>query len=323
LEVIEGEKWVREYPENPPDEWFFKLKGQRVLFCDWGWYLMDISSASWREYWAGEVLRQLRTNAADGIFVDSLFPPNYYGGDKFDPNLPDLDRTFEKTWSTQIEDFIAFGQSGDLADYYFIPNAGEWVNGRDVTDYSGADGIMVEGFGRWSYGEYFLAQEGDWQLQMDRVLSMVNLDKIVLLQQYVNKDDMEDRLFLLGSYLLVKGHHTYLNFELSSEPEWFPEYEIPIGTPVGGIPPSISTMWRSDWELYTRTYSNGLVLVNPSDKLQEVVFQKIYYQAFPYGGGIVPSDGDVSDWVVDYVPVTNISLGPNEAVILLDMLPEQ
>lgn len=323
LEVIEGEKWVREYPENPPDEWFFKLEDQRVLFCDWGWYLMDISNASWREYWANEVLRQLRTNAADGIFVDSLFPPNYYGGNKFEPNLPDLDQTFEKTWSTQIEDFIAFGQSGGLTNYYFIPNVGEWVNGRDITDYSGADGIMVEGFGRWSYGEYFLAQEGDWQLQMDRVLGMVNLDKIILLQQYVNKDDMEDRLFLLGSYLLVKGHHTYLNFEFSSEPEWFPEYEIPIGTPVGGIPPSISTMWRSDWELYTRTYSNGLVLVNPSDKLQEVVFQKTYYQAFPYGGGIVPADGDVSDWVVDYVPVTSVSLGPNEAVILLDVLPGQ
>ena len=323
LEIIEGEKWIREYPENPPDEWFFEFEDQRVLFCDWGWYIMDISNVSWREYWAGEVLRQLRANAADGVFVDGLFPPNYYGSDKFDPNLPAVDQTFEETWSSHIEDFIAFGQAGELADYNFIPNVGEWVTGRDITDYSGADGVMVEGFGRWTDGEYFSAQEGDWQLQMDRIVGMTNLDKIILLQQYVNKDDVRDRLFLLGSYLLVKGRHTYLNLELSTEPEWFPEYEIPIGTPVGGLPSSISSLWRSDWGVYARAYSNGLVLVNPFDKAQEVVFQKTYYQAFPYGGGIVPADGDVSGWEVDYVPVVSVSLDPNQAVILLDALPER
>jgi hypothetical protein len=250
-----------------------------------------------------------------------LFPPNYYGGDKFNPPLPELDPAFESSWTTQIEALIAFGQSGDLADYYFIPNAGTWVNGRDVTDYSDADGLMVEGFGRWPYDEYFLAQDGDWQLQMDRVLGMVNLDKIVLLQQMVNQEDLPDRLFLLGSYLLVKGRHTYLNLELSTVPEWFPEYELPIGTPVGGIPASISSLWRPDWELYARTYSQGLVLVNPSDQAREVTFQKTYYQAVPHGGGVVPIDGDLSAWGVDYLPVTRVSLGPNQAAILLDELP--
>jgi len=160
-------------------------------------------------------------------------------------------------------------------------------------------------------------------MQADRILSMVNLDKIVLLQQYVNEvDDIHDRLFLLSSYLLVKGNHTYINFEFSSEPEWFPEYEIPIGTPFGGIPSSISSLWRSDWRVYARVYNNGLVLVNPSDQTQEVIFQKTYYQAFPYGGGIVPADGEISGWEVDYVPVTNVSLGPNRAAILLEDLPE-
>ena len=321
LEVIEGEKRLREYPEDPPDEWFFKWKGQRVFLCDWGWYVMDISNASWREYWTGEVLRQLRTNAADGVFVDSLFPPNYYGGDKFEPDLPGLDQTFEETWSSQIEDFIADGQAGELADYYLIPNAGVWVTGRDITDYSGADGVMVEGFGRWSEGDYFSVQEGDWQTQMDRILAMVGLDKVILLQQYVNKDDIEDRMFLLGGYLLVKGRHTYLNFELSSQPEWFPEYEIPIGSPVGGIPRSISSLWRYDWGVYARTYTNGLVLVNPSDKSQEVVLQKTYYQALPSGGGIVPENGDVSQWGVDYIPVKTITLLPNQGAVLLVEAP--
>ncbi|HET9913182.1 MAG TPA: putative glycoside hydrolase, partial [Anaerolineales bacterium] len=181
----------------------------------------------------------------------------------------------------------------------------------------------VEGFGRWTEGEYFSAQEGDWQMQMDRILRMVSLDKIVLLQQYVDKENVEDRLFLLGSYLLVKGHHTYLNFEFSTEPEWFPEYEIPIGTPVGGTPQSISSLWHADLGVYARTYTNGLVLVNPSDKPQEIVFQKTGYQAVPSGGGIVPADGDISDWTVGYVQVTAVTLAPNQAAVLLVEPPQR
>jgi len=323
LEVIEGEKWVREYPENPPDEWFFEFGGRRVLSCAWGWYLMEIDNPSWRAYWAGEVLRQLKANAADGIFVDSLFPPNYYGGDKFDPNLPVLDQAFEASWSAKIESLIAFGQSGELSAYFFIPNLGAWVTGRDVTDYSGADGVMIEGFARWPTGEAFLAEEGDWQLQMDRILSLVNLDKIVLLQQYVDQDNLEDRLFLLGSYLLVKGRHTYLNLEVSLAPEWFPEYEIPIGSPVGGLPASIGSLWRPDWGVYARTYNHGLVLVNPSDQSRQIVFERTYYQAVPSGGGLVPVNGDLSAWRVDYVPTTSLSLGPNQAAIFLEALPEK
>jgi hypothetical protein len=316
-EVIEGEKGLREYPENPPSEWFFEWEDQRLFFCDWGWYVMDIHNAAWREYWVGEVLRQLRVNAADGVFVDSLLPPNYYGGDRFEPNLPVLDQTLEETWSSKIEDFIAFGQSGELAKYHFIPNVGSWITGRDMTDYSGADGVMVEGFARSADGEYFSAETGDWQLQMDRILHMVALDKIVLLQQYVNGNNVEDRMFLLGSYLLVKGNYTYLNLEFSPTPEWFPEYDIPVGAPVGGIPRSISSLWRSGWGVYARMYTNGLVLVNPSDKVQEITLEKTYYQAFPYGGGIVPVDGDISSWMMDYMPVKTITLMPNQGIVLL------
>jgi hypothetical protein len=320
-EVIEGEKRLREYPDRPPAEWFFEWDGQRVFFCDWGWYVMDLGNASWREYWAGEVLRQLQANTADGVFVDSLFPPNYYGGDKFQPYLPAVDAAFEATWSSQIEALIAFGQAGELAEYYFIPNVGGWVNGRDATNYSGADGVMVEGFGRWPHGGYFSAQDGDWQMQMDRILHMVHLDKIVLLQQYVKKDDVEDRLFLLGSYLLVKGRHTYLNLEFSTQPEWFPEYEIPIGAPVGGTPRSIGSLWRSDWGVYVRTFANGLVLVNPSDKTREITLQKTYYQVVPSGGGMVPADGKPADWVVEYLPVTKVTLLPDQGVVLLVKAP--
>jgi len=322
LEIIEGEKWRREFPDDPPDEWFYTIDGQRVLFCDWGWYLMDIANPSWQAYWEGEVFRQLQANAADGVFVDSLIPPNYYGGDRFSPPLPPADANFEQAWSARIENFIAAMQHGALAEYHFIPNVGEWVVSRDNTDYTAADGVMVEGFGRWTDGSYFAAEDNDWQLQMNRILQMVARDKILLLQQYVNATQTEDRLFLLGSYLLVKGKHTYINLELDTQPEWFPEYEIPIGTPIGGVPASISSLWRSDWGVYARAYSQGLVLVNPSDKTLSIVLGETYYRAYPLGGGIVPADGDVSAWKVTYTPVTHLNLAPHQAAILLHQPPK-
>ncbi|MBN1313682.1 MAG: hypothetical protein JXB30_19925 [Anaerolineae bacterium] len=321
LEVIEGEKLLREYPEDPQGDWFFEYEGQRVLLCDQGWYVMDIGNPSWREYWYGEVLRQVQANMADGVFADSLIVPNYYGGDRFEPPLPVIDEAFENQWSGNIAEFIAHGQSGELADYHLIVNAGTWATGRDITDYSGADGVMIEGFGRWTEGDYFSVQDEDWQLQMNRILGLVNLDRTVLLQQYVDAANVEDRLFLLGSYLLVKGHHTYLDLELSTKPEWFPEYDIPVGKPIDEIPASISMLWRSDWNLYARAYSNGLVLVNPSDATQTADLKAAYYQAVPVGGGAVPLDGDISAWRVDYTPMTGVTLEPNQAALLIIEAP--
>ena len=85
---------------------------------------------------------------------------------------------------------------------------------------------------------------------------------------------------------------------------------------------SVSSLWRSGWEVYARAYDNGLVMVNLSGKALEVELGKTYYQAFPYGGGVVPADGDVSEWGVDYIPVSSVGLGPNRAAILLDAPPE-
>ncbi len=167
----------------------------------------------------------------------------------------------------------------------------------------------------------FQHTDGDWQLQLDRILNLVNSDKVVLLQQYVDPKNVGDRLFILSNYLLVKGQHTFINMEYSGSPEWFPEYEVQIGKPSGEMPGSISSLWRSDWQVYARPYSNGLILVNPSENTKNVeLFQK-FYQVLPFGGGVVPSNGDLSDWAIDYAEVTNVKIDPHSGVILLNTIP--
>lgn len=319
LEIIEGNQWVQEWPTAPQEAWFFQWNGQRVLNCDWGWYLVDPDNAAWRSYWSGEVLRQLRANADDGLFADSVSVPNYLGNDRFSPALPAVDAAFESAWAGRIERLIAFMQQGALAPYYFIPNVGQWVTTRDPTNYAGADGVMIEGLGEWGQGAYF--ELADWQLQLDRILSLVQQNKVILAQQYVNVDDINERLFVLGTYLLSKGRATYLNLELDLDPEWFPEYTIPIGHPLGTLPANSAALWYAPWGVYTRTYSNGLVLVNPTATSRTISLGGVYYRATPQGGGFVPPDGDVSAWTVTYAPVSAVTLAPNRAAILLNAAP--
>ena len=324
LAVIEGNDWVQEWPgeASVQENWFYHWpqgSGDRVINCDWGWYLMDPADPGWRDYWAGEVLRQLAANDADGLFADSFSVPNFLGYDHYTPDLPAVDAAFEAAWTTRLENFMNFAQSGELSPYHFIPNAGMLVTSRETTDYSLADGVMVEGFAEWGWGGYF--DPADWELQMNNILDLIRQDKAVIAQQYVDNADVNDRMFLLANYLLIKGRHTYLNLDYSMEPEWFPEYEIPIGSPSGSAPATVADLWDAGWGVYARAYSNGLVLVNPTADAQTVNLGGTYYRAAPTGGGIVPSDGDTSAWTVTYTAVTQVTLAANQVAVLLVAAP--
>ena len=325
LSVIEGDEWVQEWPGDAAvdEDWFFhwpEVGSERTVNCDWGWYLMNPAEPGWRTYWSGEVLRQLEANDADGLFADSFSVPNFLGYDHYDPDLPEIDEAFEADWTTRLENFMTFAQSGSLAPYHFIPNAGMLVTFRETTDYAIADGVMIEGFGEWGGGYFF--DLADWQFQMDKILALSSQGKAVIAQQYVDAADVNDRMFLLANYLLIKGHLTYINLDYSMEPEWFPEYEIPIGHPSGSAPAAVADLWRADWGVYARPYSNGLVLVNPTTTAQTIALGGTYYLAAPSGGGIVPEDGLIpASWSVAYTAVTQVTLDANEVAVLLTTAP--
>ena len=300
-------------------QWFFPWASQpRVLNCDWGWYLMELNNASYGAWWAGEALRQLAANDDDGLFADSLSVPSYLGAEQYSPHLPDVDAAFESAWANRIRDWMAYVKSRFGSRYALIPNVGAWVTTRDPTDYSGADGVMIEGFGEWSAGNPY--DLGDWQLQMDRILSLTRLGKIIIAQPYTD-GSVADRMFLLAGYLLVKGTHSFINLELDTDPEWWPEYEIPIGGYTGGIPASVSALYDSASGVYRRAYGNGLVLVNPGPSAHTVALGRTYYRATPIGGGFVPPSGSTTGWRVDYAAVTSVTLAAGQGAILLNNRP--
>jgi len=242
LSIINGD-WMQEWPgdQTVQEAWFYHYSGKRVYNCDWGWYLMDTNHPGWRQYWISQVIQQLQNNDNDGLFADSVSVPNALGAGRFNPNLPPIDLTFEADWRRRIEEWISYVKQQFGQRYRLIPNAGSWVTTRDQTDYSGADGVMIEGFSQWGPGSPFALE--DWKLQMNRILGLVRQNKILLAQSYLHDPaDIETRLFYLGNYLLIKGTRTYLNVELSQQPEWFPEFEIALGSYLREIPSQVDEL---------------------------------------------------------------------------------
>jgi hypothetical protein len=220
IQIVRGDQWVQEWPGDNvvKEEWFFHWDGSRVFGRDWGHYLMDLDNPGWRAWWSNQVIRELEANEDDGVFADSYMVPNY--GFTWKPPLPTVDAAFEADWARREHAFTDYIRGRFAGRWKWIPNVAGLTTTRDPSDYSNVDGVMIEGFSEGGHGQWF--STSDWELQMDRALGLVRADKIVIAQSFPEVASVEERLFILGTFLLLKGDHCYLNLEVSGGPEWFP-----------------------------------------------------------------------------------------------------
>jgi hypothetical protein len=243
------------------------------------------------------VRQQVASTHADGVFMDSTSVPNAFGPDTYTPKLPAYDPPWERAWTARIERWLAFAQR--RLGRPIVVNAGSWVTTRDRTRYDTAAGVMVEGFATG------LAPV-DWRLELTRALGLVRKDRIVVCQSYPAAADVGARLFDLGSYLLIRGAHTYVNFAEGIRVTWFPEYDVDLGAALD--PPGL----RLDQGAYVRRFAKGLVVVNPGDTTVRYALPAAMRQVTPVGGGAVPNAGRLETTVA-----TSLELEPRRAAILL------
>jgi hypothetical protein len=317
LMIMDGLDWSREWPEAElPEDYFYHYGGKRLYMCGWGWYVMDTDNPGWRAWWLDRVRTQLAQGEYDGLFADSVSVPNFLGSESFRPVLPALDEAFEADWTRRLNDWLAWldAELGD--EYLLIPNAGAWITGRDRVNYGLTDGVMIEAFAGWGWSDRFPVE--DWELQLDRMLALINQDKIVIAQSYV--EDFRDQVWVMANYLLVKGRFTYVNIDVGTEAEWFPLYALPIGLPVGAPPAQVRDLYDSASGLYRREYENAVILVNPDPAGEArtlTLDAPLVLVSGERGGGMLPEDGDVSGWTLLTESVETVSVEPGGAAILL------
>ena len=308
-----GDRWASDYGYVTRHEpWFWHQGGRRVLNSQWNWYVMSPDSG-WRSYWASSVLHEAALLGDDGVFADSLSVPQYLGADSFSPPFQYF--VGEAAWTARIDRFMGYEQRRLRGRLWFIPNAGSWITTRDRTDYSIPDGVMIEGFAEGDASSFYAV--GDWRLQMDRVLGLVRRGGIILAQSYLRASDLTARGFVLGSYLLVKGTHTFVNMDIGQEAQWFPEYGVDLGPALGQTPASISAL-RVAGGLYVRHYVHGLVAVNPGEQARVIAFHgRPMRLVRPVGGGALSADASTRGWGLRLAPATSVTVPAHGGVVLL------
>jgi hypothetical protein len=338
---IHGGQWASDWQQvSAHEEWFLhNTDDQRLHSGAWGWDLHDISNSDWRDYWVSSVLADMRTDGAQGVFADSFdagiggfwfdqYDVRFAGANAGNPSVwPN-----GVTWLDQLESLIGYVEDQFAAtneQFAYVPNLDALVTGWANLDYSRLDGGFLEGFGEWG-PSYLHGSASDWNLSMNRALAMSAAGKVLIMQPtLLDQPDSAigqlQRGFDLGTYLLLKGEHTYLNLVApvgsSTGAYYYPEYGIDLGPAVTPLPADVSRyLWQG---AYRRDFQNGLVLVNPTDSTLTIDLGRSYRRVTGSGGGALEASSldDAGNYVggsLSETSVRTVTLPPGSSAILLN-----
>ena len=317
--IIDGTSWGNDYSTVTTNEtWFWhNAANQRVPSNADGKLLMNISVTGFQQYWAQSLAAQVKAGDYDAIFLDSASPallqgecsggdPRLAGTAARDTQFAELGNSnWINAWQTWITGLNAALAAQGIP---LIPNTSAFVTGWDNTNYLLAAGAFVEGFSDRGF------VESDWKASTNELLKLAAADKILILQNYLsNTSDVATRLYYLGNYLLVKGHHTYLDYFAGGPLEWYPEWEIQLGAPKSSAS-DVSGLLSGG--VYRRDFAQGSVLVNPSPSVVTVDLGGTYQRVVPSGGGAVDASGAVAG-VLSQQAVTSLDIAATSAEIVL------
>ena len=318
--IVDGQSWGNDYPSvTTHEDWFWhNAGGQRVASSADGKLLMNVSVGPFQSYWADSLVQQVVAGEYDGVFLDSASPALLQGEcGASDPRLAGTaarNATFTElgntTWILAWQAWIASLDSALAGKGIpLIPNTSAFTTTWDNTNYGLTAGIFSEGFAGTGFA---LA---DWQASTNELLTLAAADKIMILQNYLStSSDVATRLYYLGNYLLVKGHHTYIDYFAAGPLEWYPEWAIDLGAPTTAPTTQVSSLLAGG--IYRRDFAKGSVLVNPSASPVTVQLGATYQNVVPTGGGAVDAAGQ-STGNATMTPVTSVVVAATSAAILL------
>jgi hypothetical protein len=307
-----------------------------------GWDQADIANPAWQQYTLNQVFQNMAATGSNGWFADSFT----YGisGGGYDGAVPTRYQGTNAanaavwpggvTWTTQLGNWAqtietAFAQHNATfgTDYQFIPNLDARVTSWEPNWYDNANGVpIVDGAFLEGFGQY--TDTYDWTLSMNRGLNLTDNGKIVIMQPYFtdtpdSATGQQERNFYLGTYLLLKGGETYLNMDYGAMPQYFPEYQMNLGTATTPLPSNVSSyLWHG---VYRRDFQNGFVLVNPGSTTYTLNLGGNFQEVQGHGGGTLSdaqldANGNYTGGSLTYQNLSSITLAGGSAAIFLNPL---
>jgi hypothetical protein len=271
------------------EDWFLhNTAGSRHHHRRNNWDIHDIANPEFREYWVNSVVADMRATGAQGVFADSfeagisshgVTPPDprFAGTGPADPAV------WENgvTWLQRKLDFVDYVTrhfSATPEKFLFVPNLGGLTTTWWWPRYSSVDGAMLENFA-------LRTTPDDWVLAMNRALELTRAGKLVIVESYPR--NAGERLFLMASYLLIKGRRTFINAIDAgvSGVCFYPEYLLELGPALDPLPERIS---RYEWQgVYKREFRDAVVVVNASTVDVSVALPGPFLHVVPSGGGTI------------------------------------
>jgi hypothetical protein len=157
---------------------------------------------------------------------------------------------------------------------------------------------------------------------MNRALGLVRRGRVILAQSYLDARDMTARGFVLGTYLLIKGTHTFINMWIGGEPQWFPEYGVDLGRALTPPPKSIDAL-RIPGGLYERRYQHGVVVVNPGTQTRTLIFHEPVAVLRPVGGGELDGAASTRGWGLRWDRTNGVRVQAHGGVIYRALSPKR
>jgi hypothetical protein len=317
--IVDGKTWSNDYPEVTKNEAYFwhNTANQRVASTSDQKLLMNVGDQGFRDYWAVSIAAQIAAGEYDGVFLDSASPALLQGeASATDSRLARTavkDTAFaelgNRTWIAAWESWISSLESALSAKgYALIPNTGAFTTTWDNTNYGISAGIFSEGFADPSFAT------ADWKQSTNQLLALSRAGKIMILQNYLSSvDDTAHRIYYLANYLLVRGSRTYLDYFASGPLEWYPEWDLDLGTAQQGPAANVDALLSNG--AYRRDFAKGVVFVNPTDAPATILLGATMRRLVPSGGGPVGADGTVTG-TVSRTEVTQITVAARSAEIL-------
>jgi len=309
--VTKGGEDYSNVEKNHP-EWFLKdSSGNRVFEASYpDNFVLDPGNPEWRKYRAAQAQDYINVYGYDGVYFDMMSSYIWVGsgGDSSLPINPKTGKLYtDSEWKEDIKQYLAFIKQTVGTSKLAVFNGPGTGTGATYYQYGTStlvnevDGMMVEGFTRWSGtpAESFRS-EADWKKDVDQLVELSQKGKTTFVWTSVTgispSAEQEKRLHLysVASFLLAKWNKSYYTFWRPTTEHYKPYdslWSTKIGSPVGAY-------YKKD-NVYQRDFTTGKVLVNPSDINTYIVSLGKTYQTL---------DGEV---------ISQATLAPDTGLILL------
>jgi hypothetical protein len=261
------------YAEAKPT-WFLKnTSGQSFTANSYNWlWAMDIGSREYQEKWAENVIAEMTAKGWDGVMLDDASTTMKYS---YTPSAI-VKYPNDAAYSAAMESALAYiGPRIQAAGKLAIPNFASWVEYPQTYDnwLQYVSGGLDEMFVKWGRGagEGYRGS-GQWRTQVEEARYANQHGKIFLAYTQGAVNETQAARYGYASLLMGSESASQASYAFTpnySNEQWVPEYEYEIGSPTAAATADPTGVYR-------RTFSNGLVLVNPTGVTQTVSFGGTY-----------------------------------------------